>query len=237
MMCLECRYITCAGSRSAYTFFASAFLSNTAFRHLLRKHQASAAQPDANNTIVDGSGFCTTTLVEEEAAMPVNPTDVPVRKGERGIVVVTVDWIAVDVLDVRPGMLMVLVVVPAAVKGLFVVVRIDPFPAAGRSVPPAASGNRDAAVPLVGDVKGWTVTARGAEAPARGNGLKTLVPVGGVGGALPTSGDGLKVVGEVANGAAAPNKGNGLNGLPPVVAFPWGKIDVTVVCCTVTACA
>ncbi len=152
------------------------------------------------------------------------------------MVVVTVDWKAVDVPDVTPGVLIVVVVVvPAAVMGLFVVVDVDPLSAAGRSVPPAASGNRDAAEPLVGDVKGCTVAASGAAAPARGNGLKTLVPVG-VGGALPTIGEGLKVVADVANGAAAPNRGNGLNALPPVVAFPWETVDVvTVVCCTVTA--
>ena len=53
---------------------------------------------------------------------------------------------------------------------------------------------------------------------------------------MPTIGDGLKVVADVANGAAAPNRGNGLNTLPPVVAFPWETVDVvTVICCTVTA--
>lgn len=176
--------------------------------------------------------------------MPVKPNatlfnDVLVREKEGGMVVLTVDWKAVDIPDGTPGVLIVVVVVvvvPAAVKGLFVVVGVDPLSAAGRSVPPAASGNRDAAEPLVGGVKGCTVTASGAAAPARGNGLKTLVPVGGVGGALPTSGDGLKVVTDVANGAAAPNRGNGLNTLPPVVAFPWKTVVVvTVVCCTVTA--
>lgn len=66
--------------------------------------------------------------------------------------------------------------------------------------------------------------------------MKTLVPVGGVGGALPIIGDGLKVVADVANGAAAPNRGNGLNTLPPDVAFTWETVDVvTVVCWTVTA--
>lgn len=174
--------------------------------------------------------------------MPVKPNatlfnDVLVRERESGMVVLTVDWKAVDIPDVTPGVLIVVVVVvPAAVRGLFVAVGIDPLSAAGRSVPPAASGNRDAAEPLVGGVKGCPVTASGAAAPARGNGLKTLVPVDGVGGALPTSGDGLKVVADVANGAAAPNRGNGLNTLPPVVAFPWKTVVVViVVCCTVTA--
>ena len=174
--------------------------------------------------------------------MPVKPNatlfnDVLVRERESGMVVLTVDWKAVDIPDVTPGVLIVVVVVvPAAVRGLFVVVGVNPLSAAGRSVPLAASGNRGAAKPLVGGVKGCTVTASGVAAPARGNGLKTLVPVGGVGGALPTSGDGLKVVTDVANGAAAPNRGNGLNTLPPVVAFPWKTVVVvTVVCCTVTA--
>lgn len=159
------------------------------------------------------------------------------RKRERGIVVVTVDWKAVDVPEARTGVLIVVVVVvPAAVSGVVVAVNVDPLSAAGRSAPPVASGNRDAAEPLVGDVKGCTATASGAAAPARGKGLKTLVPVGGVGGALPTIGDGLKVVTDVANGAAAPNRGNGLNTLPPVVAFPREAVDVvTVICCTVTA--
>jgi hypothetical protein len=79
--------------------------------------------------------------------------DVPVRR--RGIVVVTVDWNAVDVPDITPGVLIVVVVVvPAAVMGVFVVVNVDPLSAPGRSVPPAASGNRGAAVPVAGDVKG-----------------------------------------------------------------------------------
>ena len=191
---------------------------------------------------MDGSGFCTKPLFESESAVPVklNATllnDVLVRERERGMVVVTVDWKVVDVPDVTPGILIVVVVVvPAAVIGVFVVVDVDPLSAAGRRVPPAASGNRDAAEPLVVEVNGCTVTASGVVAPARGNGLKTLVPVGGVGGALPTIGDGLKVVADVANGAAAPNRGNGLNTLPPVVAFPWETVDVvTVICCTVTA--
>lgn len=175
---------------------------------------------------MDGSGFCTNTLVEEELTVSVKPKDGPVRKRERGMVVVTVDWKAVDVPDVTPGVLIVVVVVvPAAVMGVFV----DPLSAAGRSVPPTASGNRDAAAPVVGDVKGCTVVASGVAAPARGNGLKTLVPVGGVGGAVPTIGDALKVVTEVANGAAAPNRGKGLNTLPPIVAFPWDNV-VTVIC-------
>jgi hypothetical protein len=201
-------------------------LSNPACRPFLRKRQASAAHPDAKSKIVDGSGFCTNTLVEDELTVPVKPNDVPVGKRERGMVVVTVDWKAVDVPDVTPGVvIVVVVVVPGAVMGVFV----DPVSAAGRSVPPAASGNRDAAPPLVGDVNGCTVPASGAAAPASGNGLKTLVPVGGVGGALPTIGDALKVVADVANGAAAPNSGNGLNTLPPVVAFPWDDV-VTVIC-------
>jgi hypothetical protein len=211
-------------------------LNTTACRPLLRRYQASAAHPDANNKIVEGSGFCTNGPVESESAVPVKPNatlfnDVLVR--ERGMVVVTVDWNVIDVPDVTPGVLpiVVVVVVPAAVMGVFVVVD-----AAGRSAPPVASGNRDAAEPLVGDVNGCTIAASGAAAPARGNGLKTLVPVGGVGGALPTIGEGLKVVADVANGVDAPNRGNGLNTLPPVVPVPWETVDVvTVICCTVTA--
>lgn len=171
-------------------------------------------------------------MVEDETAAAVKPDDVPPK--ERGTVVVTVDWMTVDAPEVTPGrvvMVVVVVGVPAAGRD---VVSVDPFPAAGRRVPAAASGKRDAAEPLVDGIKGCTATDSGAEAPAKGNGLKILVPVGGVGGAFPTIGDGLKVVGEVANGAAAPSKGNGLNALPPVVAFPWDKIDVVV---TVTASA
>lgn len=53
---------------------------------------------------------------------------------------------------------------------------------------------------------------------------------------MPTIGDGLKIVGDVAKGAPAPNRGKGLNTLPPAVAFAWDTLDVvTVVCCTVTA--
>lgn len=217
-------------------------LSNAAFRFLLRKYQNRAAPPDANSTIVEGSGFCTNWLVESGSAVPTKPNatlfdDGLVREREKGIVVVTVDWKAVGVPDVTPGVLiMVVVVVPAAVTGVFVVVDVDPLSAAGRSVPPVASGNCDAAEPLIGEVKGCTGAASGAAAPASGNGLKTLVPVGGVGGALPIIGDGLKVVADVANGAAAPNRGNGLNTLPPDVAFTWETVDVvTVVCWTVTA--
>lgn len=86
--------------------------------------------------------------------MPVKlDDDVPVRK--KGAVVVTVDWNAVEVPDITPGVLIVVVVVvPGAVMGVFVVVNVDPFSAPGLSVPPAASGNRGAAVPVVGDVKG-----------------------------------------------------------------------------------
>lgn len=85
--------------------------------------------------------------------MPVKLDDVPLRK--KGAVVVTVDWNALDVPDITPGVLIVVVVVvPAAVMGVFVVVSVDSFSAPGLSVPPAASGNRGAAVPVVGDVKG-----------------------------------------------------------------------------------
>lgn len=48
--------------------------------------------------------------------------------------------------------------------------------------------------------------------------MKTLIPVAGVGGALPTTGDGLNVVGDVASGADPPTRGKGLKMLPPVVA-------------------
>ena len=196
-----------------------------AFRPLLRRHQASAAHPDANNRSVDGSGFCTNRLVESESVVPVKADVtlfdvVVVREGERVTVVVSVDWKTLAVPAVVAGVLIVVVVVVLpGVMAVFAVVDVGPVSAAGRSAPAVASGKRDAAEPPVGDVNGCTLTASGAAAPARGNGLKTLVPVGGVGGALPTIGDGLKVVAEVANGAAAPTNGNGLNTLPPVVAF------------------
>lgn len=172
--------------------------------------------------MVEGSGFCTNRM-EDESAVPLNPNatlfnDVPVRESDRGIVVVTVDWKEGDVPDIAVGVLMVVVVVvPAEVV---VAVDVDPLSAAGRSAPAVASGNLKAAEPLAGAVKGCTGAASGVAAPARGKGLKTLVPVGGVGGALPTIGVGLKVVDDVANGVAAPNSGNGLNTLPPVVALP-----------------
>ena len=198
-----------------------------AFRPLLRRHQASAAHPDANNRSVDGSGFCTNRLVESESVVPVKADVtlfdvVVVREGERVTVVVSVDWKTFAVPAVIAGALtvvVVVVVVPPGVRAVFAVVDVGPVSAAGRSAPAVASGKRDAAEPLVGDVNGCTLTASGAAAPARGNGLKTLVPVGGVSGALPTIGDGLKVVAEVASGAAAPTNGNGLNTLPPVVVF------------------
>jgi hypothetical protein len=196
-----------------------------AFRPLLRRHQASAAHPDANNRSVDGSGFCTNRLAEIDSVESVKPNVtlfnvVVLREGERVAVVVSVDWKTLAAADVVAGVLIVVVaVVLPGVMAVFAVVDVGPVSAAGRSAPAVASGKRDAAEPLVGDVNGCTLTASGAAAPARGNGLKTLVPVGGVGGALPTTGDGLKVVAEVANGAAAPTNGNGLNTLPPVVAF------------------
>jgi hypothetical protein len=85
--------------------------------------------------------------------MPVKLDDVPVRK--RGAVVVTVDWKAFDVPDKTSAVLIVVVVVvPGAVMGVFVVVNVDPLSAPGLSVPTAASGNRGAAVPVGGDVKG-----------------------------------------------------------------------------------
>ncbi|HKN88233.1 MAG TPA: hypothetical protein VJV04_15320 [Nitrospiraceae bacterium] len=48
--------------------------------------------------------------------------------------------------------------------------------------------------------------------------MKRLIPVAGVGGAFPTTGDGLNVVGDVASGADPPTRGKGLKMLPPVVA-------------------
>jgi hypothetical protein len=87
-----------------------------------------------------------------EPAIPVKLDDVPVRK--RGAVV-TVDWKAFDVPDKTSAVLIVVVVVvPGAVRGVFVVVNVDPLSAPGLSVPTAASGNRGAAVPVGGDVKG-----------------------------------------------------------------------------------
>lgn len=147
---------------------------------------------------------------------------------------VTVDWIAVDALEVRPGSVVMVVVVTGVPATGRDGASVDPLIAAGRRVPPEASGKRAAAEPLARGVNGCTATASGAEAPAKGNGLKILVPVVGVGGALPTIGDALKVVGDVPNGAAAPSKGNGLNTLPPLVTFPWENVDVVTVV-TVTA--
>jgi hypothetical protein len=73
-------------------------LSQTAIhsRRLLRLYQASAANPDANNTSVDGSGFATSLGVETEALAVLRARARPVEEGtvserERGMVVVTVD--------------------------------------------------------------------------------------------------------------------------------------------------
>jgi hypothetical protein len=46
--------------------------------------------------------------------------------------------------------------------------------------------------------------------------LKALIPVAGVGGAFPTTGEALNVVGDVASGADPPKRGKGLKTLPPV---------------------
>jgi hypothetical protein len=156
--------------------------------------------------------------VENVSAIVLRLNGTPVgwlaRERERGMVVVTVVWNAGEAPDVMPAVLTVVVVVAAAVVAELLVA--DGSCVAGRNVPLAASGERGAGEPTVVDVNGCAGAARGAAAPANGNGLKTLTPVGGVGGALPTMGDGLKVVGEVANGAAAPNKGNGFKMLPPL---------------------
>ncbi len=126
-----------------------------------------------------------------------------------------------------------IVVVVVAAEGRVLGINVEPSCAAGVRVPPAASGKRGAAEPLVVGVKGCAGEASGAAAPARGNGLNALIPVAGVTGALPMTGDGLNVVDDVARGADAPNKGKGLNTLPPAVAF----VVITVVCCNVRALA
>jgi len=61
--------------------------------------------------------------------------------------------------------------------------------------------------------------------------LKTLIPVAGVGGALPKTGDGLNVVGDVASGADPPTRGKGLKMLPPLVTFVCSTVEVVTVVC------
>jgi hypothetical protein len=182
----------------------------------LRRYQPSAADPDANNRSVDGSGFCTSLDVETEAPAVLRACARPVEEGtvrerERGMVVVTEDWKVGDVPDVV-RVVLVVVVTPAPVPEF----TAEPFCAAGRRVPPPLSGKSGDEEPTVVGVNGWTGAANGAAAPASGNGLKTLTPVAGVGGAFPMTGDALNVVGDVASGAELPNSGNGLKTLPPV---------------------
>jgi hypothetical protein len=165
---------------------------------------------------VDGSGFTTILGVETGAPAVLRARARPVEEGtvserERGMVVVTVDS---NVGAVPDTVLVVLVVVvaPAPVPEF----TIEPFCAAGLRAPLPLSGNSDAEDPTVVGVDGWTGAASGVAAPARGNGLKTLIPVAGVGGAFPTTGEVLKVVGDVASGADPPRRGKGLKTLPPV---------------------
>ena len=116
-------------------------------------------------------------------------------------------------------MVLVVVVAPAPVAEL----NAEPFCAAGRRVPLLLSGKRGDEEPTVVGVNGWTGAASGAAPPVSGNGLKTLIPVAGVGGAVPMSGDALNVVGDVASGADPPRRGKGLKTLPPVEAN--GAVD------------
>ena len=146
--------------------------------------------------------------VEEETAVE----EGVVSERERGMVVVTVDWNVGTVPDVAPVVLVVVVVVPAPVMEF----GAEPFCAAGRDVPPPALDTNGAEEPTVVEVNGWTGAASGAVPPVSGNGLKTLIPVAGVGGAFPTTGDALNVVGDVASGADPPRRGKGLKMLPPV---------------------
>lgn len=134
-------------------------------------------------------------------------------------------------LDV-PAAVLTLVVVVVAAEARELVAGLNTGPRApGVWMPTAVFRKLDEPEPIVVGVMGCTGVASGVEAPANGNGLKMLIPVAGVIGALPMMGDGLNVVGEVASGADAPKRGNGLNTLPPVVTF----VVTTVVCCTVTA--
>ena len=68
------------------------------------------------------------------------------------------------------------VVVMVATEGRVLGINVEPSCAAGVRVPPAASGKRGAAEPLVVGVKGCAGEASGAAAPARGNGLNALFP-------------------------------------------------------------
>jgi len=180
---------------------------------------------------VDGSGFTIILGVEAGSPAVLRARARPVEGGtvserERGMVVVTVDWNAGTVSDVV--LVVLVVVVTAAPVPEFT---IEPFCAAGLNAPPPLSGKRGAEDPTVVEVNGWTGAANGVAAPASGNGLKTLIPVAGVGGAVPTIGEGLYVVGDVASGADPPRRGKGLKTLPPPVTFVCPTVEVVTVVC------
>lgn len=115
---------------------------STALR-FFRPYQASAANPDANKTSVDGSGFCTSFVVGAEVSAAMSARVIPVEEGsvmageitalvetavaeeaavgegavserDSGRIVVTVDWKDGDVPEVVL-VAPVVVVVPAPV--------------------------------------------------------------------------------------------------------------------------